>query len=91
MKSKAWREVLESDYAFQDEIPVEVVKSILKDLEKAEAQDIPEPEPCRHLNSRLHAEDAIGTARCPDCGGNVMIFEVLNNWFDVLHEFLKRE
>lgn len=39
-------------------------------------------EPCKHLHSEVRGSNRIGHAFCQDCGEDVMLTDVFNNWIE---------
>lgn len=44
------------------------------------------PKPCRHLNTRVHGGNRIGYGSCPDCGKEINLSEVFDNWLNELRQ-----
>lgn len=42
--------------------------------------------PCRHLNTRVHGGNRIGYGSCPDCGKEINLSEVFDNWLNELRQ-----
>ncbi len=87
MKTRAetWKERFKEQYSWQDEIDIKIVFEILAEMHDLERKLDPK-EPCKHLHSEVRASDLLGHAFCHDCGSDVMIFAVFNNW---IQEFKK--
>lgn len=50
-----------------------------------EPRNEPDPQPeCKHLNTIIYGSSPIMCGHCPDCGNDIPLYIVLNNWLQEL-------
>lgn len=58
--------------------------------EEKKVSPVPLVEGCKHFHTKVHYHDHIGYGFCPDCGCEVNLADVFNNFLDEMRKVLPK-